>query len=266
MVGRNEDLVAQIQQGKNWLLEELWENNTGLINYISLRYMDGCGCHYDMDDLKQAGYLGLHVAAMTYSPDRGASFASHAFDHIRNAMREVAGLRRRKRDVLLDAVSLNAPVGDDGTDTLIDFISSPQGADMVELENLKTIVRNAVAHIREDHIRDAIQAIYWEEESAAEYAVRNGISVKTVYERLQKGYGILRRKWSIVSLALAQGYDIEYHKHKTLSAFRTDGTSSVEGAVIYQEKMKRRREGLYKHLGNLLGRGIDSLENGSKKT
>ena len=136
---------------------------------------------------------------------------------------------------------------------------------MIELENFKTIVRNAVAHIREDHIRDAIQAIYWEEESAAEYAVRNGISVKTVYERLQKGYGILRRKWSIVSLALAQGYDTDYHKHKTLSAFRTDGVSSVEGAVIYEEKMKRRREGLYKHLGNLLGRGIDSLENGTEK-
>lgn len=265
-MGRNEDLVAQIQQGKNWLLEELWESNTGLINYISLRYMDGCGCHYDADDLKQAGYLGLHAAAMTYSPDQGASFATYAFDPIRKAMREVAGLRRRKRDVLLKAVSLDAPIGDDGADTLIDFISSPQGADMVELENLQTIVRDAVAHIREDHIRDAIQAIYWKEESASEYAVRNGISDKAVYERLQNGYAILRRNKKIVSLALAQGYDIDYLKHKTLSAFRTSGISSVEGTVIYQEKMKRRREGLYKHLGNLLGRGIDSLENGSKKT
>lgn len=264
-MGRNEDLVAQIQQGKNWLLEELWEDNTGLINYISLRYMNGCGCHYDENDLKQAGYLGLHVAAMTYSPDRGASFATHAFDHIRKAMREVAGLRG-KRDVLLDAVSLNAPIGKDGDNALIQFQPSMQEPDMAELENLQTIVREAVAHIREDSIRDTIEAVYWKGESITDFAANHSICKQAASERLQKGYAILRRNKKIVSLALAQGYDIDYHKHKTLGAFRTDGVSSVESAVIYQEKMKRRREGLYKHLGNLLGRGIDSLENGSKKT
>lgn len=265
MVGRNEDLVAQIQQGKNWLLEELWENNTGLINYISFRYMDGCGCHYDENDLKQAGYLGLHVAAMTYSPDRGASFATHAFDHIRKAMREAAGLRG-KRDVLLDAVSLDAPVGKEGDNALVQFQPSMQEPDKAELENLQNIVREAVAHIREDSIRDTIEAVYWNGESVTDFAARHSICKQAASERLQKGYAILRKNKKIVSLALAQGYDIDYYRRKTLSAFRTDGTSSVEGAVIYQEKMKRRREGLYKHLGNLLGRGIDSLENGSKKT
>ena len=264
MVGRNEDLVEQIQQGKSWLMEELWENNKGLVRNISRRYIDGCGCHYDADDLKQAGYLGLHAAAMAYSPDRGASFATYAFDHIRKAMREVAGLRG-KRDVLLDSASLDAPIGEDGADTLLDFISCPQGEDAVELENLQMIVRESVSRIREDSIRDTIESVYWKGESITDFAARHSISKQAASERMQKGYAILRRDRKIVRLALAQGWAIDCYKHKGLSAFRADGISSVEGNVIYQDKMKRRREGLYKHLGNLMGKGIEMAKNDSAK-
>ncbi len=248
----------QIQQGKNWLLEELWENNKGLVSYISRRYMDGGGCHYDADDLKQAGYLGLHVAAVTYSPDRGASFATHAFDHIRKAMREVAGLRG-KRDVILQSISLDEPLGEDGEDTLLDLIPCPQGVDYVELHELQSIVQVAVDRIRDTDARDIIRAVYWKGETITDYAAAQGVSRNTANEWLQKGYAILRRDWNIVGLALAQGYDTDYYRYKGLSAFRSDGTSAVEDAIILQDVRKRQREALYRQLGGLVEIYTDRL-------
>ena len=147
-MGRNEELVTQIQQGKTWLLEEMWECNKALVVYISARYQDGCGRHFDTADLLQAGYLGLHVAAMTYSPGRGAAFSTYAFFHIRKAMREVAGLHG-KRDVIFQSIPFDAPLGEDGDDTLLDLIPCSQGADLVELQELQSIVRTAVDNIKD---------------------------------------------------------------------------------------------------------------------
>lgn len=250
-MGRNEELVTQIQQGKTWLLEELWECNKALVVYISARYQDGCGRHFDTADLLQAGYLGLHVAAMTYSPGRGAAFSTYAFFHIRKAMREVAGLHG-KRDVIFQSIPFDAPLGEDGDDTLLDLIPCSQGADLVELQELQSIVRTAVDNIKDTNIRDIIQAVYWKGESIADYAASQGISRNTANEWLQKGYAILRRDWNIVSLALAQGYDTDYYRYKGLSAFRSDGTSAVEDAIILQDAKKRQREALYRQLGDLV--------------
>lgn len=259
-MGRNEELVELIQRGENRLLEELWENNQGLIMYISNRYQDGCGRHYDTADLLQAGYLGLHVAAMTYSPDRGAAFSTYAFFHIRRAMREVAGLHG-KRDVIFSSIPLDAPLGEDEEDTLHDLVPCPQGIDSVELQELQSIVRDAVDRIKDINTQDIIRAVYWKGETITDYAAAQGISRNTANEWLQKGYAILRRNWNIVSLALAQGYDTDYYRYKGLSAFRSDGTSAVEDAIILQEARKRQREALYRQLGDLVeiysGRLID---------
>ena len=257
-MGRNEELVAQIQNGQTWLMDELWECNKALITYISGRYQDGCGHHYDTADLLQAGYLGLHVAAITYSPGRGAAFSTYAFFHIRRAMREVAGLYG-KRDVIFQSIPLDAPLGEDGEDTLLDLVPSPQDIDYVELHELQSIVRAAVEHIEDTKVQDIIWAVYWKDESITNYAAAQGISRNTANEWLQKGYAILRKDWNIVSLALAQGYDTDYYRYKGLSAFRSDGTSAVEDAIILQDTRKRKREALYRQLGGLVEIYTDKL-------
>lgn len=259
-MGRNENLVAQIQSGKTWLMGELWEDNKALILYISARYQDGCGRHYDTADILQAGYLGLHIAAMTYIPDRGAAFSTYSFFHIRNAMREVAGLRG-KHDAIFQSLSLDAPLGEEEDDTLLDLIPREEGADLLELRDLQSIVRKAVDCIKDPNIQGIIRAVYWKGQSVTDYALEHGISRSTANEWLQKGYALLRNDWRIVSLALAQGYDTNYSRYKGLSAFRSDGTSSVEDAVIGQDIRKRQREALYRHLGNLVEVYTDRLKN-----
>ena len=123
-MGQNEELVTRIQDGELYLMGKLWEANQGLVRYIAGRYQERCGRLFDIADLMQAGYLGLHAAAMIYTAGRGASFATYAVFHIRKAMREVAGLRG-KRDALFDAHPLDAPMGDDGDDTLLDLLPAP---------------------------------------------------------------------------------------------------------------------------------------------
>lgn len=246
-MGQNEELVRRIQDGELYLMGKLWENNQGLVKYIAGRYRENCGRLFDTADLMQAGYLGLHTAAMVYTAERGAAFATYAVFHIRRAMREVAGLRG-KRDALFDAYPLDAPVGDDGDDTLLDLLPASWEDYSVELEELRHIVRVAVSRIRDRKAREAIQAVYRDGRTLVEYARSEGISAHGAGERLQRGYAILRKDPSIIGLALAEGYDTEYTRYKGLGAYR--GTSTVESAVIRQEQAERQRTVLYQQLGS----------------
>lgn len=246
-MGQNEELVRRIQDGELYLMGKLWEENQGLVRYIAGRYRENCGRLFDAADLMQAGYLGLHAAAMVYSAGRGASFATYAALHIRRAMREVAGLRG-KRDALFDACPLDAPVGEDGDDTLLDLIPAPWEGYPIELKELRSIVRAAVSRIRDRKAREAIQAVYRDGSTLADYACSEGISAHGAGERLQRGYAILRKDPSIIGLALAEGYDTQYVRYKGLGAYR--GTSTVEAAVIRWERTERERAGLYQQLGS----------------
>lgn len=242
-MGQNEKLVRRIQDGELYLMGKLWENNRGLVGYIAKHYQEGCGRLFDIADLMQAGYLGLHAAAMIYTAGRGASFATYAVFHIRKAMGEVAGLRG-KRDALFDARPLDAPVDDDGDDTLLNLLPAPWEDYPMELEELRHIVRAAVSRIRDRKAREAIQAVYRDGVTLADYAHKEGISAQGAGERLQRGYAILRKDPSIIALALAEGYDTEYFRYKGMGR-----TSAVEDAVIRQEQAERTRLGLYRQLG-----------------
>lgn len=115
------------------------------------------------------------------------------------------------------------------------------------------IVRDAVDRIWNKNARDAICAVYWEGKPVKEYAYSIGISGSGVYERLQQGYAILRKDPSIISLALAEGFDTKYYRYKGLDAYRRSGTSTVEDAFFYQEEMEQKFSTLYRQLGNLSG-------------
>lgn len=186
----------------------------------------------------QAGYLGLHAAAMIYNAEHGASFATYAVFHIRKAMREVAGLRG-KRDALFDARPLDAPMDDDGDDTLLDLLPAPWEDYPMELEELQHIVRVAVSRIRDRKAREAIQAVYRDGVTLSDYARAEDISVQGAGERLQRGYAILRKDPSIIALALAEGYGNEYFRYRR----------GIEDTIIQQEHTERTRAGLYRQLG-----------------
>jgi len=72
----NEQIVAEIQAGKNpaACMLELWEKNKAFVFQIVKKYAR----FVETADLLQEGYIGLHVAAVHYSPDREATFLHYA--------------------------------------------------------------------------------------------------------------------------------------------------------------------------------------------
>ena len=244
MGGRNEELVAQIQDGKSWLIEDLWKENRGLIAWVARRYLEGCGRRYDMDDLLQAGFLGLYAAAYTYSPDRGAKFSTFAPYYIRKAMREVADVNV-KADPICDAKSLDEPFSDEDDGTLLDVIPGPEDEYTIFQEDTARIMHRAVSQIKNDYARETIEAIYWDKKEVAEYAREKEITPQAVRANLQNGYYILRGDPSVVSLAIAEGY-------RKIDQYGSHLGASPEDTAIDKEEAERRQAALYRHLGKLI--------------
>lgn len=226
-------------------MTELWEDNRGLVAHVATRYKGYCGKNCDVDDLMQAGYIGLHIAATAYSPNRGASFSTYAVFHLRRSMRQTVGLQGR-HDLILDATSLDAPIGhDDNGSTLLDFQAAPGDKYSDERDDLARVVRSAVSRIKNDKARECVETIYWHGRSVIDYAHSEGVIAQTVYERLQNAYWALRKDPAIVSLAIAEGYDIDIYKTQRLGA-------SPEDIAIRKDAHDREQAALYHLLGDLI--------------
>lgn len=62
----NEELCHLYQQGNEYALNILCEQNKGLVKNIALRYLNYYKHNIDLDDLMQLGYVGLIQAANNY--------------------------------------------------------------------------------------------------------------------------------------------------------------------------------------------------------
>jgi len=65
---------------------EIVERHTALVRRIAFHLVGRLPCSVQVDDLIQAGMIGLLEAAGSYRPDRGASFDTYAGIRIRGAM------------------------------------------------------------------------------------------------------------------------------------------------------------------------------------
>jgi RNA polymerase sigma factor for flagellar operon FliA len=70
--------------------DELVRDHVDLVKRIAYRLLARMPAGVDVDDLIQAGMVGLLCAARQFSPDRGASFRSYAAIRIRGAMLDEA--------------------------------------------------------------------------------------------------------------------------------------------------------------------------------
>lgn len=124
----NEELVQLYQNGDNKALDELIENNTGMIKKIANKY-NGINRELEFDDLFQNGVLGLMAAAKKYKFDieKKAKFITYAVFYIDRYMyRSVNGCSSKdigNNKLYNSCTSLNIPIGEEGeTRELEDFI------------------------------------------------------------------------------------------------------------------------------------------------
>ena len=81
---RTEELIARAQGGDNSALEQLVEENTGLIWAVTRRFM---GRGTEMDDLYQLGCLGFLKAVEGFDPNYGTQFSTYAVPKISGEIR-----------------------------------------------------------------------------------------------------------------------------------------------------------------------------------
>ena len=257
----NERIVERIQAGDAEALDTLCAANRGLVAHVAKRYAAELNSRgdCDTDDLMQAGFIGVFLAATLYTPDRGAKFSTYAVFYIRREMRRTLGLLTSKRDAGRGATSLDAPLYSDNDElTLLDTLVDNEAEDIngrIEREELKAAVRSAVGRIRNNKNRRAIEAYYFLEKSTEQQAEEDGVSVQNISKRLNKGHLELYRDAKLSRWAVDYEHTNIY-RYKGVRSFKSSFSSVVEDIIIQAEERQternKKRVALQEILGTLM--------------
>ena len=176
----NETLVQRIQAGERELIPELWAQVGRLVcgmAYKRVHATNGAG-GVTVDDLQQAGFLGLLRALETFDPAAGCKFSTWLVYHVRAAFGAAQG---HKIDPVDRAGSLDAPLDGCSDDPLAlgDVIPDPGAAQALEGVGAWDSLHRAVAGLPEAQ-RAVIHCRYWLEQSTAEIAAAIGIPAAAV--------------------------------------------------------------------------------------
>ena len=221
------DSAEVIRQYKGWVYR------------IAKRYasfLENTGA-FDMEDLIQAGNIGLLEAQKTYNPERGKNFIGWSFFYIRNAMYNQLGFNDRLRHCPpAPLIYLDAPIAEDEETTLLDTIEDPTvipfDEPICEEETRREIVeevRAAVDRLKGPKQREAIKRVWLDGQERKEAAEEMGTSITALHALDEDGRRNLRRDNRLKLLAMPS-FAVGVHK------FRSTWTSAVEAAVIWLEE------------------------------
>lgn len=251
----NEELVNVYQNGNRGALAELWVQNTGLVVLWSERfyewYKGQCvRAGVEFDDLVQAGFLGLVVAADTYRPDSGFKFNTWLRYPVLNAMKDCAHFRsdKQQRDPLQNCLMLDAPVpGSDEELTRGDLTPDKTAEqqliaaeDRIFMEQLRQVIDSTLLLLPEPE-RDAVQRHFLRGMTYNQIAEETGLQADTVRKKCARGLSRLRRGLSRKRLEpyAAELMDLYAWQGTGLKSFQNSCASSVERAV---ERLERDRK------------------------
>lgn len=209
----------------------------GLVLYWAKRYAPllQSRAAVDLEDLTQAGFLGLLEAAQTFDSSKGA-WSTWASLYIRRAILGALGLRGRKSEPFV--LSLDAPAyTDDGEPsevTLLETLADPTNPDMDGLlleDEIVKMVRAAVDDLPEDQ-RDVTRLHDLEGNPYTKcdelLALNTGESRRISGRALRQ----LRKDKRLRALALDQ--ETTFIRYKGVSAFHSSGSSVVEDVALWR--------------------------------
>ncbi len=124
----NEELVKLYQEGNKQAFNSLIEQNRGIIRKIANKFYEP-GNIYDLDDLIQAGNIGIFKAAKNYKLDASkAKFTTYAFSIIRGEIVDcITGEHDKEKNntkFYKSMASLNTPLKIEETTELLEIIDS----------------------------------------------------------------------------------------------------------------------------------------------
>jgi RNA polymerase primary sigma factor len=157
----------------------------GLVWSIAKRFRWAIGGALDLDDLVQAGALGLMRALRTYDAERGVTMATYAVPWIRRfIVRTIANQRRTVRvpvheqtrrwrcgaPAQLNAVSLDAPVHPASASTLGDALRSEDENPSARVDAQRALLR------LDERARRVLVARFFNDETLEEAGASLGVT------------------------------------------------------------------------------------------
>lgn len=216
--------------------------DTGLIVFVAKKYLPYCDRASDFDDLMQAGHIGMMRAKATYQPDKGL-WSTWAVLHMQKEMRAAIGLEGAKQRPERTAVSLDAPLTEDGF-TLLDTLEAGP-VDLqegIDREQLCQTVRERVAALKDPLQREAVTLIDLGGLTYIGAAEAAGTTAQRIKTARYRGIHELRKDSALCELAQAYGLWRRSYEHYGLQSFRHSWTSRTEAeafAAIEQETQAR---------------------------
>lgn len=231
------------------MYDDLYIENKGLLWKLAMRYRDACTRDrgVDVEDLVQAGFLGLVKARESFDPEAGKGWVSWAAWYVVREFNSALGIREGKaRRAHTGAVSLDEPIpGDeDGTSSRLDTLadeSLPDADEAIIRDERREAVRAAVARLKADRAEAVwlhdLQGMTYEQVGVQ----MGGISYQKAHNLRTYGFRDLRRDWK---LEKALDEETRFHARKGVTAFLSDWTSVTEEAALWRidkaERLKRR--------------------------
>lgn len=205
------------------MYEKLYEENKGLLRMMARRYARVCALDraVSVEDLMQAGFVGLMKAASTYDPAAGKSWAGWARWHIRVEFESALGLRHgRFTRAHTGAVALDKALSGDGLEgltmgELLEDASLPAADEGLIRRELQRDVRAAVSRLRSEGQRTVVRMCKLEGRSYRQAAAELGCSVGQTYQLFFRASANLARDARLRAAAgIDDGARLKSERHK----------------------------------------------------
>lgn len=191
------------------MYEEVYEQNKGLLVMMARRYARVCALDraVSMEDLMQAGFIGLMKAADSFDPAAGKSWSGWACWHIQMEFNSALGLRQGHfTRPHTGAAALDRPLSADDADgaTAGDMLADetlPDADEAILLDELRRDVRAAVDRLKSEGQRQVVQLCKLEGWSYRQAAQRMGVSVGQAYQLFFRASNNLARDPRLRALA-----------------------------------------------------------------
>lgn len=260
----NEELAVKIKAGDRELVPVLWDQVKSLVYWKARqRYLltDGFG-GADIEDLVQSGFLGLLETVEIFDPDAGAGFLTVLDWKLKTAFSEAAGGRskRRSRDPLNYAASLDEPLTDDGDSSLTLLDTIPDDRDDFEdvdekiwTEQLRDALDHALDDLPENE-KNVVRRRFYDGMTLREIAEADGVSHELVRQREKNALMTMKRRQHRYRL----NEFIEQHRREldedtpwflsvSVDEFNRTRSSAVEKLVLMRDEKAQRAYRAYRH-------------------
>ena len=153
----NEELVNLYQNGDKSALDELIQANTGIISKIANKY-NGINRELEFDDLFQNGVIGFIKAVEKYNlnHEKKAKFITYAVfyidRYIYGCVNGWGDKEIKNNKFYSNCTSLNAPIGEEETEEIIDFVEEEEyGFENVEEKIFLSNLRNELEEVMQEY-------------------------------------------------------------------------------------------------------------------